>query len=176
MMADWKTESYFVKRFNTHEGWCTTVDATRISVILRATNQIARCTAPSLILFLALMWNEVMMMAGDGWESRVVITTFEMKDGPVKNRILFCQESQHPQRMRHHSWHDHDTSLTQSNQSNRQMHHPLARFDPCIMMWTDALTGEQCFVISLVVWEEVSCRIASFVWTKTEHYDTICYI
>ena len=39
----------------------------------------------------------------DRWGSRGVITTFEMRDGPVKNRILFCQESQHPQRMRHHS-------------------------------------------------------------------------
>ena len=35
---------------------------------------------------------------GEGWESRVVITTFEMKDGPVKNRIYFFLRESAPRK------------------------------------------------------------------------------
>ncbi len=39
--------------------------------------------------------DENWMMAGGGWETRGEITAFEMTDGPVKIRKLFCQQSQH---------------------------------------------------------------------------------
>ncbi len=32
-------------------------------------------------------------MAGDGWESRGVMTTFKMRDGPVKRNLISSRES-----------------------------------------------------------------------------------
>ncbi len=67
---------------------------------LRATNQFSRCTSTLLVSFPMLInW----MMTGGEWEARGAITTSEMRDSPVKNRKSFRQESQHPQKMRHHS-------------------------------------------------------------------------
>ena len=60
-----------------------------------------------------------------------------VKRGEKQSLVLSSQESQHPQRMRHHSWRNHKFTLTQSNQSNYQMHHPLAHVFPHIMMWKE---------------------------------------
>ena len=74
-----------------------------IPVKLRATNQFSRCTTPLLCFFPRLD----KLDDGRRWMgSKRSNNNFWMRDGQVKTRISFCQESQHPHRMRHHSWCD----------------------------------------------------------------------
>ncbi len=65
-MAQWKTESHYMKRVKPMKDEAPHVMQLAIPVKLRATNQIARCTTPLLISFHTLWCEKMWWKLGDG--------------------------------------------------------------------------------------------------------------